>query len=56
MDTALFNNDGISVEWMDYSHYPEYDQLHGEFEHAVSIIDLLVSMGKSAGKYLGMDK
>lgn len=37
---------------MDYSGYPEYKQPHGPFNHFVSVIDLLMSTGRQAGKYL----
>ncbi|MEQ2527498.1 WbqC family protein [Bacillaceae bacterium CLA-AA-H227] len=40
-----FNENGIKVEWMNYSGYPEYDQLFGDFEHGVSIIDVFFNIG-----------
>jgi hypothetical protein len=46
-----FDNAGIKLEWMDYSNYPKYDQLHGEFEHQVSIVDLLCMKGNQAVKF-----
>lgn len=36
---------GITVRFVDYSGYPEYSQLHGPFEHGVSILDLLFNLG-----------
>jgi hypothetical protein len=48
MDTSIFDNAGIAVEWMDYDGYPEYQQLHGPFEHGVSILDLLLMAGPEA--------
>lgn len=45
---SLFDEKNISLEWMDYSTYKEYDQVHTEFEHGVSIIDLLFNQGKDA--------
>ena len=47
-----FDAAGVEVEWMDYSGYPEYPQLHGPFEHAVSIIDLLMNVGPDARSYM----
>jgi hypothetical protein len=47
-----FNEAGITVEWMDYSHYPEYPQIHPPFIHAISVIDLLLNTGPEALKYL----
>ena len=46
-----FDNAGIELEWMDYSKYPKYDQLHGEFEHQVSIVDLLCMKGKDSVEF-----
>ena len=37
---------------MDYAGYPEYPQLYPPFEHAVSIVDLLVHTGASAQLFL----
>lgn len=48
LDEARFAECGLSVEWMDYSGYPEYPQLHGRFEPAVSAIDLLLNTGAEA--------
>lgn len=52
LDTALFLDEGITVEWMDYDGYKIYPQLHGEFEHAVSVIDLLFNTGPKAVDFL----
>ncbi len=49
---ADFEAEGIEVEWMDYSAYSEYEQLHPPFTHAVSIIDLLFSVGDQAPRYM----
>lgn len=48
----LFREAGITVEWMEYSGYPEYPQIHPPFEHAVSIIDLLMNTGPDAIKFM----
>lgn len=53
LDQGLFDRHGIEVRWMDYSGYPEYGQLHGDFEHGVSILDLLLSEGpEEAGRFM----
>ena len=52
IDETLFNNEGISLEYMDYSSYPEYKQLFQPFEHGVSIIDLIFNEGSDAPKYM----
>ena len=45
LDVKLFEEENIQVNWMDYSGYPEYIQLHPPFEHSVSIIDMLFNLG-----------
>ena len=51
-DEELFNKNNIQVEWMDYSGYPEYNQLHPPFEHGVSILDLIFNEGGNASKFM----
>jgi WbqC-like protein family len=51
-DEALFRSEGILTEWMDYEGYPEHPQLHGGFEHAVSVLDLIFNVGTEAWRYL----
>lgn len=51
-EEPIFEAEGISVEWMTYGPYPEYKQLHGAFEHAVSILDLLFNTGSGAATYM----
>jgi hypothetical protein len=43
---------GIKVEWKNYQGYPEYDQFHGPFVHAVTILDLLFHTGPLAPYYI----
>lgn len=43
---------GITIEWKDYSGYPEYAQLNTPFEHGVSILDLLLNVGEEAPYYI----
>jgi hypothetical protein len=52
LDEASFHAEGIEVQWMDYSGYPDYRQLHGPFEHGVTILDLLFNEGPAASRYL----
>lgn len=40
-----FDARDIGLEWMDYSHYPEYPQSYPPFEHAVSAVDVFMHMG-----------
>ncbi|MZR30630.1 WbqC family protein [Sneathiella litorea] len=52
LDTAQFTSAGIDVEWFDYTGYPVYDQLWGEFEHGVSILDLIANVGLDTPSYM----
>ena len=52
LDLEAFQKEGISVNWMDYDGYPEYQQLFPPFDHGVSILDLIFNCGASARKYL----
>jgi hypothetical protein len=52
LDEAQFRAAGIDVHWMDYSDYPEYPQLFPPFVHGVSVIDLLLSVGPAAPRYM----
>lgn len=52
LDVKQFSDEDIKVEWMDYTGYPEYHQLFGEFDHAVSILDLIFNVGPEARKYM----
>ena len=42
---------GIELAYKEYA-YPEYPQLHGPFEHAVSVVDLLMNTGPRASSYV----
>lgn len=48
LKTAIFQEAGISVEWIDYSRYKPYNQVWPGFEPAVSIVDLIFNVGPSA--------
>lgn len=52
LDLEPFRRRGIEVSWMDYSGYPPYPQLWGDFEPAVSIVDLLLNTGDDAARLL----
>lgn len=52
LDEGLFDQAGIKLQFMDYSGYPEYEQLHPPFMHHVSIIDLLLNCGPEAAYYI----
>lgn len=54
-DTEEFTKNGIKLEFHDYN-YPEYTQLYGKFEPAVSIIDLIFNCGDESPEYIWGNK
>ena len=52
LNKSLFEKENIKVTWMDYSNYPEYNQLYPPFEHGVSILDLIFNEGENATKFM----
>ncbi|MBX3017651.1 MAG: WbqC family protein [Bdellovibrionaceae bacterium] len=52
----LFDRSNIQTEWFSYEGYPPYPQLWGEFEHAVSILDLLFNCGKTSPQFMKFGK
>lgn len=52
INEKLFNESGISIKWMDYNGYPEYDQIFPPFVHSVSIIDIIFNKGNKAKTFL----
>ena len=52
IEPEKFETAGIELEWMDYSGYREYPQLHGAFEPAVSVLDLIFNVGDEALTYV----
>lgn len=52
IEEKVFSEAGIKLTWFDYSGYPEYPQLWGEFAHGVTILDLLFNCGKDAPRYM----
>jgi hypothetical protein len=52
LDESPFARSGIGISYADYSGYPEYPQLHGEFEHTVTALDLLFNVGPEASSYM----
>ncbi len=52
MDEEMFKKEGIKLSYMDYSGYPEYNQLYPPFDHTVSIIDLIFNEGPNVQKYM----
>jgi hypothetical protein len=49
---SMFKEANIDLYWMDYSGYPEYNQLFKPFIHSVSIIDLIFNEGPYSKNYM----
>ena len=47
-----FTDAGIELVYKDYGDYQQYPQLYPPFEHAVSVIDLLFSVGADAPRHI----
>lgn len=52
LDEGPFAAAGIAVQYMDYSGYPEYRQLYGEFRHDVTVLDLIFNEGADAPRFM----
>lgn len=52
LDESKFAAAGVQVVWMDYGGYPPYRQLFGEFQHGVSILDLILNEGPRAHAFM----
>lgn len=52
MDIELFQKNGVEVVYADYSDYPKYSQLHGDFIPNVSILDLLFNEGPRSPEFM----
>ncbi len=56
LDESVFSHAGVKLSWADYSDYPRYSQLHGDFEPLVSIVDLLFNHGSNATNFMKCKK
>ena len=52
MEIEKFTSENINVNYWNYQNYPKYTQLPGDFEHGVSIIDLIMNEGTNSNYYL----
>lgn len=52
VDENIFSALDIRLTWFDYTGYPSYPQLWGEFVHGVTILDLLFNCGQDAPRYM----
>jgi len=47
-----FENAGLGLSYIKYDSYPEYKQLYGDFDHYVTVLDVLFNCGKEAPRYI----
>jgi hypothetical protein len=52
IDQNFFDQAKIKLRFFDYSNYPEYPQLWGDFQHGVTILDLLFNCGPDAANQM----
>lgn len=52
VDEKVFLDRRLKLTWFDYSGYPQYPQLWGEFVHGVTILDLLFNCGDKAPRFM----
>lgn len=52
LNVEMFNQRGVAVQWMDYGDYKTYPQLSDEFEHAVTILDVIFNCGPRSREYV----
>lgn len=52
LNELKFIEAGIKVHYLDFSNYPTYTQLYGEFVPRLSVVDLICNHGKNAKRYM----
>lgn len=52
IESEYFSERNVKLTWFDYAGYPEYTQLWGDFNHGVSILDLLFNCGSMSHHYM----
>jgi hypothetical protein len=52
IESSLFEGAEITLKWMSYDGYKEYEQLYPPFSHYVSIIDLIFNTGIEFKNYM----
>lgn len=55
IDSKVFEDAGVKLEWFDYHGYKVYPQLHGAFEHGVTVLDVLYNCGPDASNVFRKD-
>lgn len=49
---SVFSDQGIALSYIDYAGYPPYSQLYGEFQHTVTVLDLIFNEGPNATQFM----
>ena len=52
LEPRAFGDAGVRLEYIRFDDYPVYEQLYGEFEHGVSVLDLIFNAGPRARDYM----
>ncbi len=52
LNENIFIMNKVEVHYWDYSIYPVYEQINGDFEHGVSVIDLIMNEGAKSKYFL----
>lgn len=52
LNERIFQEQGVAIEYMDYTGYPDYPQLYPPFDPAVSVLDLILNTGHDAWRYM----
>lgn len=52
LDHVAFTARDLTIEWFDYTGYPEYPQQWGAFSHGVTVLDLLFNCGRKSSYFM----
>ncbi|MCQ8869334.1 WbqC family protein [Vibrio splendidus] len=52
IDNDKFEEESIELEYIDYSGYPEYSQVQDDFEHYVSVLDVIFNCGPDSRSHI----
>jgi len=52
INPEIFKRNNITLEYLDYSNYPIYNQPWGKFTHYVSVLDLLFCEGPNSTEFI----
>jgi hypothetical protein len=52
LEEEKFRAAGIRLEYFDYEDYPVYPQVYPPFDHAVTVLDLILNVGSAAQQFM----